>query len=125
MMSQTQIVSALQAALKFGELSVIVRSPSAIAEVHGLLTVQQGTEWVKLGEEGRSHVHLKILEGCRLRYRQSEDKNTALELTGPDGEVLCRVVFQGTNPAKTDSYRSEHASKIRESFCWLTECGET
>lgn len=125
MMSQTQIVSALQSALRFGELSVIVRSPSAIAEVHGLQEVRKGSEWVTLGEEGRSHVHLKIVEGCRLRYRQSEDKNMALELTGPDGEVLCRVIFQGTNSAKSDSYRPEHASKIRESFCWLGESGET
>ena len=82
MISQDQIVSALESALGFEETSVIVRSSSAVAEVHGLLTVQRGTEWITLGEEGRTHVHLKIAEGCRLRYRQPNDKNAALEWQG-------------------------------------------
>lgn len=125
MISQDQIVSALESALGFEETSVIVRSSGAIAEVHGLLTVWRGTEWITLGEEGQTHVHLKIVEGCRLHYRQPDDKNAALELTGPDGDMLCRMTFRGTNRTKTDNYFPERASKIHERFACLSEPGET
>ena len=125
MTSQDQIISALELALGVGETSVIVRSSGAIAEVHGLLTVRRKTEWVTLGEEGQTHIHLKIVERCRLRYRRQSDKNAALELAGPDGEVLCRVAFHGTNQTKTDQYQPERAAMIHESFSHLTESGET
>ena len=124
MISQDQIVLALESALGFVETSVIVRSSGAIAEVHGLLTVWRGTEWITLGEEGQTHVHLKIVEGCRLRYRQSDNNNSALELAGADGEVLCRMTFRGTNRTKTDHYHPERALKIHESFGYLAESGE-
>ena len=88
MTGREQILAVLEAALGFGETSVIVRSSGAIAEVHGLLTVRQGAEWVTLGEEGQTHVHLKIENGSRLRYRQQDQGNAALELAGPDGELL-------------------------------------
>ena len=126
MISQSQILSALEAALKFEKTSVIVRSSSAIAEVHGLLTIRRGTEWVTLGEEGRTHVHLKIVEGCRLHYRQSDDRNSALELTGPDGELLCCVTFRGTNRAKTGQYDPARAAMVCERFGHLAnECAAT
>lgn len=119
MTGREQILAALETALGFGETSVIVRSSGAIAEVHGLLTVRQGAEWVTLGEEGQTHVHLKIEAGSRLLYRQQDEANAALELAGPDGELLCRVTFRGTNRAKAENYNPERAAKICECFSGL------
>lgn len=121
MTGREQILASLEAALACGDTSVIVRSSGAIAEVHGLVTLRQGAEWVTLGEEGQTHVHLKIEEGCRLLYRQQDEANAALELVGPDGAVLCRVSFRGTNRAKTENYSPERAAKIRERFGCLAE----
>ncbi len=125
MTGREQILSALEAALAFGDTSVIVRSSGAIAEVHGLLTLRQGAEWATLGEEGRTHVHLKIEDGGRLLYRQQDEGNAALELLGADGDLLCRLSFRGTNQAKTENYSSERAAKIRERFGCLAECAGT
>ncbi len=126
MISQDEILSALESALRFERTSVIVRSSGAIAEVHGLLTVRRRAEWVTLGDEGQTHIHLKIVGGCRLHYRQSDDKNAALELTGPDGEVLCRVTFRGTNRAKTGQYNPVRAARVCERFGHLAnECATT
>lgn len=125
MTGREQILSALEAALAYGDTSVIVRSSGAIAEVHGLLTLRQGTEWVTLGEEGQTHVHLKIEDGSKLLYRQQDEANAALELIGADGDLLCRVSFRGTNRAKTEHYSPERAAKIRERFGCLAECAGT
>ncbi len=114
MTGREQIISAMEAALACGETSVIVRSSGAITEVHGLVTLRQGTEWVTLGEEGQTHVHLKIEDGSKLLYRQQDEVNAALELAGPDEELLCRVTFRGTNRAKAENYSPERAAKIRE-----------
>ncbi|NOS82440.1 MAG: hypothetical protein HOP32_12755 [Nitrospira sp.] len=125
MTGRDQIIAALEAALACGETSVIVRSAGAIAEVHGLLTLRQGTEWVTLGEEGRTHVHLKIEDGCRLRYTQSGEGNTALELVGTNEDLLCRVSFRGTNQARIETYNPDRAAQIRERFGCLAECART
>ena len=125
MTGREQIISAMEAALACGETSVIVCSSGAIAEVHGLVTLRQGTEWVTLGEEGQTHVHLKIEDGSKLLYRQQDEANAALELVGPDGVLLCRVTFRGTNRAKTEQYRPDRATRIRKRFGCLAECAGT
>lgn len=125
MTGRDQIVAAIEAALAFVETSVIVRSASAIAEVRGPLMVRQGAEWVTLGEEGGTHVHLKIQDGCRLRYTQPDEGNAALELLGSDGDMLWRVSFRGTNPARAESYNRERAANVRERFGCLAECAGT
>jgi hypothetical protein len=126
MTGRDQILAALEAALACGDTSVIVRSAGAIAEIHGLLTLRRGAEWVTLGEEGQTHVHLKIEEdGCRLRYAQQDEGNAALELLGADGDLLCRVSFRGTNQARAENYNPERAAKVRERFGCLAECAGT
>lgn len=125
MTGRDKILAALEDALASGETSVIVRSSGAIAEVQGLLTLRQGAEWVTLGEEGQTHVHLKIQDGCRLRYRPQNEGNAALELLGAEGDLLCRVSFRGTNQAKPESYSPERAVKIHERFGCLAECAGT
>jgi hypothetical protein len=121
MTERDHIIAALEAALAFLETSVIVRSAGAIAEVHGLLTLRQGTEWITLGEEGGTHVHLKIQDGCRLRYKQPDEGNAALELLGAEDDVFCRVSFRGTNPARPESYNRERAANVRARFDCLAE----
>jgi hypothetical protein len=125
MTGREQILAALEAALACGDTSVIVRSAGAIAEVQGLLTLRQGAEWVTLGEEGQTHVHLKIEDGCRLRYAQQDEGNAALELLGADGDLLCRVSFRGTNQARAENYNPERAAKVRERFGCLAEGAST
>jgi len=125
MTGRGQILTAIEAALAFGDTSVIVRSAGAIAEVHGLLTVRRGAEWVTLGEEGSTHVHLKIEDGCKLRYAQQDEGNAALELVGSDGDLLCRVSFRGTNQARAENYNHERAAKVCERFGYLAECSGT
>ncbi len=125
MTGQEQILSALEAALAYGDTSVIVRSSGAIAEVHGLLTLQQGIEWVTLGEEGKTHIHLKIEEGSKLTYRHEDKANAALELVGPGGALFCRVTFRGTNPARAENYSPDRATQIYERFGCLAECAGT
>lgn len=125
MTGREQILSALEAALAYGDTSVIVRSSGAIAEVHGLVTLRQGAEWVTLGEEGKTHVHLKIKEGSTLMYRHEDETNAALELLGPDGALLCRVTFRGTNQARAENYSPDRATQIGQRFRCLAECAET
>lgn len=125
MTGRDQIIAALEAALMCGETSLIVRSCGAIAEVRGLLTLRQGAEWITLGEEGRTHVHLKIEEGCRLRFQNQDEGNAALELLGAGGDLICRVSFRGTNQARADLYDSERAEKVRERFGCLPKCPGT
>lgn len=121
MTGREQIISAMEAALACGETSVIVRSAGAIAEVHGIRTVRQGAEWVTLGEEGQTHVHVKIENGCTLRYAQPTEGNATLELSGPEGDVCCRVSFRGTNQARPENYHAERAAQVRERFGYLAE----
>ncbi len=125
MIDQERIVALLEAALALAEISVIVRSAGAIAEVRGPLTVRQGAEWVTLGEEGGSHVHLKIQNVRALHYRESDDSNAALELLGAGDELLCRISFRGTNPARMESYNRERVNDVRARFGRLTGCART
>lgn len=124
MTDRDPIILALHDALAFAETSVIVRSAGAIAEVHDVCTLRQGAEWVTLGEEGGTHVHLKIQDGCRLRYRQPDEGNAALELLGAGGEVFCRLCFRGTNPARTEVYNRERAANLHVRFGCLAECAD-
>ncbi len=121
MIYRDQIIAALGTALAFAETSVIVRSVGAIAEIRGPVKLRQGAEWLTLGEEGGSHVHLKTEDVCTLRYTQPDEGNAALELLGSEGQVLCRVSFRGTNPARTEKYNRERATNVKARFGHLAE----
>lgn len=120
-MDQQQIVALLEAALVCGDTNVIVRSAGAIAEIYNPLTVRQAAEWVTIGEEGGSHVHLKSAEVAACCFKESADANAALELLGAGGEVFCRISFRGTNPARTERFNSERASTEHARFCHLAD----
>jgi hypothetical protein len=121
MTDRDQIVATLEEALSVAETSLIVRSVGVIVEVRGPLRLRQGSEWLTLGDEGGSHVHLKTEQVCTLRYTQPDNGNAALELLGFEGDVLCRVSFRGTNPARTESYNRERAANVSERFDRLAE----
>lgn len=121
MTDRGQIIATLEEALSVAETSLIVRSVGAIVEVRGPLRLRQGIEWLTLGEEGGSHVHLKTQHVCTLRYMQPDNGNAALELLGFEGDVLCRVSFRGTNPARTESYNHERAANVSARFDRLAE----
>jgi len=120
-MDRDRLIDAVEAALAFEETNVIVRSTGAVAEICGPLTVRQGAEWVTLGDEDGSHVHLKIVEVCTVRYREAADANAAIELLGADADVVCRISFQGTNPARGESYNRERAAEVAARFRCLAE----
>lgn len=120
-MEQQQIVAMLEIALACGDTNVIVRSAGAIAEIYNPLTVRQVAEWVTIGEVGGSHVHLKSTEVSALRYQESADANAALELLGSGGEVLCRISFRGTNPARVERFNCERADNVRAHFGHLAD----
>ncbi|NOU09921.1 MAG: hypothetical protein HOO98_07885 [Nitrospira sp.] len=120
MTDRDQIMAVLETSLAF-DTSVIVRSAGAIAEIHGFLTVRREAEWITLGDEGSSHVHLNIQDGSRLHYTQPDAGNAALELRGPDGALLCRVSFRHTNQARAEQYDAERAARVRARFGWLAE----
>ncbi len=116
-----ELLSMLDAALGFGETIVIVRSGAAIAEVMGNLRLRRGDEWLTLGEEEGSHVHVKGEDVRAIRYRQSEDRNAALEVLGPDGGEILRVSFRQTNPARADAFNAERLAAVAARFGHLAE----
>jgi hypothetical protein len=92
-------------ALQFLELAagepdarVIVRNPSAIAELVGPLEVRAGSEWITLGAEGQPHVHLRIADVTKLRLDAPSDGNVAIEIIGAEGGRIARIAFARTNP---------------------------
>lgn len=124
MTQQAGIVATLEAAVGFMETSLIVRAPATIVEMKGPLKVQQGREWLTLGEDSGSHVHLKTEAVVMIRYTHPPDANAALEVRNADGDLICRISFRGTNPAQGDRYDSERAMDVRTRFArWAEQAG--
>jgi hypothetical protein len=118
------IIATLEEAVGFTETSLIVRTPAAIVEMKGPLKVQQGQEWLTLGEDSGSHVHLKTEAIVIIRYSHPPDANAALEVRSVDGDLVCRISFRGTNPAQGDRYDSERAKDVRTRFArWVEQAG--
>ena len=117
MTGRASIIEVRRAVLALGDTNVIVRLAAAIAEVQGLLAVRQGSEWVTLGEEGRTHIHLKIEEESRFLYRAPQEGNAVLDVMGPDGQTVCRVSVRGMNPTRQEQDDARRTALARE---WLT-----
>jgi hypothetical protein len=97
-----EVFQTLRDALALDGSRVSVRAPGAIAEVYGPLDARRGAEWLTLGTEGGSHVHLKLSEVAALGFSAPADANAALEVLARDGARLCRVSFARTNRSKTE-----------------------
>ena len=115
------IVSILEEALRLGEIIVIVRANGAVAEVMGDLRLRRGEEWLTLGQEGASHVHVRIAEVQAVRFTQAQGRNAALQILGPDGGLLVQVAFRGTNPGHAEAFKSERLEAVRARFAHLAE----
>jgi hypothetical protein len=109
----------LEAALAFSNTALIIRSASIIAEIRGPLAVRRGSDWLTLGEDGGTHVHLRGADVARCRLVQAEAANLMLELHDSAGATLCKVSFRNTNPSKQDRFDPELSARVRARFAHL------
>jgi hypothetical protein len=105
------MIDRLRAAIGEPDARIIVRTPSAIAELVGPLPLRDG-EWLTLGTEGQPHVHLRAADVRSLRFAAPDDGNVALELLDGAGERLLRVAFVRTNPARPDCDHARRAALV-------------
>lgn len=117
------VVAVLEEALAFGDTILIVRSKAATAEVVGGGPIRRSQEWLTLGDEGAgaSHVHLRIAEISGLRFRESLDRNAALDVLGPEGGAILSISFRRTNPARVEAYDPERLAAVRSRFGHVAE----
>jgi len=123
-MNESDLVAAIEAAVRFADISVIVRSPSMVAEVRGPLNVRSGHEWLTLGEETSSHVHARLSDLRTLRFRQAPDANAALEVLGEGECLLFRISFRNTNRSRPEKFDPITAGAVAERFARLPTTGE-
>jgi hypothetical protein len=115
------IIGVLERAFTLGDILVIVRANGAIAEVMGDLRLRRGEEWLTLGQEGASHVHVKTAEVQAVRFAHAHGRNAALQVMGPNGEVLVQLSFRGTNPERAEAFRPDRLEAVRAQFGHLAE----
>ncbi len=115
------IIGVLEQAFSLGDIIVIVRANGAIAEVMGDLRLRRGEEWLTLGQEGASHVHVKAAEVQAVRFAHAQGRNAALQILGADGDILVQVSFRGTNPERAEAFRPERLEAVRAQFGHLAE----
>jgi hypothetical protein len=108
------MVAELAAAIAEPDARVIVRTPSAIAELPGPLPLRTG-EWITLGTEGQPHLHVRAADVCALRFSAPDDGNVALEVVDAAGTRVLRVAFVHTNPAKP-SYDAARRAQLVDRF---------
>jgi hypothetical protein len=106
----------LEAALSTPETNIVVRSASAIVELLGPLPMRLGSEWLTIGEEGKSHVHVRMKDVASLRFGAPEGGNAHLELLAEGGDVILRVAFRATNPEKADKFQPARRDELRSRF---------
>jgi len=109
------LVQALEHALAVGDTLVIVRADGAIAEVEGG-PLRRGEEWLTLGHEPGSHVHLKLTELQGLRYRETPGRNAALDVLDRNGRVMASIAFRKTNPDRPEAFDPSRLASIRASL---------
>lgn len=114
------LLATLGEALELGDTLVIVRGNGAIAEVEGG-PLRRGEEWLTLGQEPGSHVHIKVAEVQALRYREVPGRNAALDLVGPGGHVIASISFRKTNPDRADGFEPDRLASVRACLGHLAE----
>lgn len=88
----------IERAAAVSNTNLIVRSEYAIVEVRGPLQLHCTGQWLRLGVEGQSHLHLKLGAIEALQFVSPADANSALRILGVQDSLLCRIVFRHTNP---------------------------
>lgn len=114
-----EVLPALEEALAFSDTSIIVRTESAVTEIRGPLTLRRGPEWLTLGHEDGSHVHVKTGDIREVRFRDPADRGAALEVLGEGGKLLCKVCFRRTNPARPNAYDRTRVEDLSARFLHL------
>jgi len=117
----TDVVGILEEAVNLGDVIGIVRGNGTIAEVMGDLRLRRGEEWLTLGQEGASHVHVRVAEVQAVRFTHAQGRNAALQVLGAGGTVLLQVSFRGTNPERAEAFRAERLEAVRARFGHLAE----
>lgn len=115
-------IAELEAALAFPDTAIIVRGASVITEIAGPLSVRRSTDWLTLGEDSGSHLHVRGSDVARCRFVAAPTANAMLEVLDAAGALLCKVSFRRTNPARADRYDPSHAARVQAHFQHL--CAE-
>jgi hypothetical protein len=106
------MIDVLRAALAEPDARVIVRTPSAICELVGPLPLRAGDEWLTVGQEGQSHIHLRLVDLAALVFSAPDDGNVALEVVDAAGLRVVRISFARTNLAKPNCDRARREAVI-------------
>jgi hypothetical protein len=119
-MSEPDLIAELEAALAFPNTAMIIRGPSVIAEIRGPLAVRRGADWLTIGEDGGTHIHLRSTDVARCTLVQASTANIQLELQDSAGATLCKVSFRNTNATKEDRFDPELTARVRTRFGHLS-----
>jgi hypothetical protein len=119
-MPDSDLIGELEAALAFSHTAMIIRGPATIAEIRGPLAVRRGSDWLTIGEDGGTHVHLRAADIARCRLAVADNANIQLEVLDSAGATLCKVSFRNTNRSKENRFDAEHAARVQARFGHLT-----
>ena len=120
-MSDADLITELAAALEFPHTALIIRGPAIIAEIRGPLALRRGSDWLTIGEDGGTHVHLRAADIARCRLAVADNANIQLEVLDGAAATLCKVSFRHTNRTKADRFDAEHSARVRERFAHFAQ----
>jgi hypothetical protein len=115
-MSAPDLIAEVEAALAFPNTALIIRGPAVIAEIRGPLALRRGSDWLTIGEDQGTHVHLRAADIVRCRLVQAQAANLQLELQDAASTTLCKVSFRNTNAAKTERFDPELSAQVKARF---------
>jgi hypothetical protein len=115
-MPDSDLIGELEAALAFAHTAMIIRGPAVIAEIRGPLAVRRGSDWLTIGEDGGTHVHLRAADIARCRLAVALNANMQLEVLDNSGATLCKISFRHTNRSKEDRFDAEHTACVQARF---------
>ena len=115
-MPDADLIAELEAALAFPHTAMIIRGSGIIAEIRGPLALRRGSDWLTIGEDGGTHVHLRAADIARCRLAVAESANIQLEVLDPAGAALCKVSFRNTNRTKAERFDAEHSARVQARF---------
>src|SRR5713226_4841386 len=76
-MDRDEIIGVLSYALADEQAAVVLRSHDAIAELRGPMRPRAGGQWLTLGEEGASHLHVRLDRIDAIKFRAAQEGNAA------------------------------------------------
>jgi hypothetical protein len=115
-MDRDGIIRVLSDALADEQAAVVLRSHDAIAELRGPMRPRAGGQWLTLGEEGASHLHVRLDRIDAIKFREAQEGNAALEVFDRDGAMVFRISFRHTNPARPENFDSARLAALHSRF---------